>query len=380
MKRIGLIFAALPMLAGFCFLTGCGGSWNKSSSSSNVNPPPPASGCAAIGPTFPTDSVLYINNRTKLVAVRADGLCRMDLGRASDVPSEFKFSPDGRFLDYGLVGGGCGATVNKVLPVSNLDISKGASFASGQCGINAQISFRPDSQRIVYRDFATNNLSGGLTSATVIATANPDGTGRTVIVPTGAGRFDSPIFINNGAQIALVRTDAAQGIYVMNANGSNLHRVLATTDTPQTSLGGPVSLAAAGNLLLFTASSAGSDSNPTVSIYSVGQDGSNRRLVAQNVSAFGFVVFPNGSQIVFPQVKSNGKKNLVRVAVSGGTPVALTNGNFNDDEPTVSADSSKIAFRSDRDGNDEIYVINADGSHLTRLTNNFSDDDSPLFR
>ena len=31
---------------------------------------------------------------------------------------------------------------------------------------------------------------------------------------------------------------------------------------------------------------------------------------------------------------------------------------------------SKIAFESERDGNDEIYVMNADGTEQTRLTNN----------
>ncbi len=36
--------------------------------------------------------------------------------------------------------------------------------------------------------------------------------------------------------------------------------------------------------------------------------------------------------------------------------------------------NGKIAFTSDRDGNGEIYVMNADGSHQTRLTNNLFDD------
>ena len=38
-----------------------------------------------------------------------------------------------------------------------------------------------------------------------------------------------------------------------------------------------------------------------------------------------------------------------------------------------------IAFRSDRDGNDEIYVMNGDGSGQTNLTNNPSDDDLPAW-
>ena len=39
----------------------------------------------------------------------------------------------------------------------------------------------------------------------------------------------------------------------------------------------------------------------------------------------------------------------------------------------------KIAFQSDRDGNDEIYVMSADGSNQTRLTNNPASDTSPTW-
>jgi len=37
----------------------------------------------------------------------------------------------------------------------------------------------------------------------------------------------------------------------------------------------------------------------------------------------------------------------------------------------------KIAFQSNRDGNEEIYVMNADGSKQTRLTNNPALDAGP---
>ncbi len=57
----------------------------------------------------------------------------------------------------------------------------------------------------------------------------------------------------------------------------------------------------------------------------------------------------------------------------------LTNNPAYDMVPSFSPDGSKIAFTSDRDGNNEIYIMNADGSEQTRLTNNPADDAAFLF-
>ena len=46
-------------------------------------------------------------------------------------------------------------------------------------------------------------------------------------------------------------------------------------------------------------------------------------------------------------------------------------------EPNWSPDNQRIAFRSNRDGNDEIYVMNADGSEMTRLTSDPAFDGHP---
>jgi TolB protein len=59
-------------------------------------------------------------------------------------------------------------------------------------------------------------------------------------------------------------------------------------------------------------------------------------------------------------------------------PTRLTNNNASDGSPSWSPDSEKIAFSSDRDGNSEIYVMNADdGSEQTRLTEESQFDGSP---
>jgi len=50
-----------------------------------------------------------------------------------------------------------------------------------------------------------------------------------------------------------------------------------------------------------------------------------------------------------------------------------------DGEPAWSPDGTKIAFVSQRDGNDQIYVMNADGSGQTRLTHDTASDLTPAW-
>ncbi|MGD8718768.1 MAG: DUF5050 domain-containing protein [Candidatus Zixiibacteriota bacterium] len=46
--------------------------------------------------------------------------------------------------------------------------------------------------------------------------------------------------------------------------------------------------------------------------------------------------------------------------------------------PALAAQSGKIVFTSDRDGNQEIYIMNADGTAVARLTNDKAYDDQPF--
>ena len=48
----------------------------------------------------------------------------------------------------------------------------------------------------------------------------------------------------------------------------------------------------------------------------------------------------------------------------------LTNHSARDFAPAWSPDGTRIAFTSYRDGNHEIYVMDADGRNVIRLTNN----------
>ncbi|MEO7137956.1 MAG: fibronectin type III domain-containing protein [Gemmatimonadales bacterium] len=62
-----------------------------------------------------------------------------------------------------------------------------------------------------------------------------------------------------------------------------------------------------------------------------------------------------------------------------GAPTRLTFHPALDAEPAWSPDGARIAFRSERDGNSEIYVMNADGSNPVRLTSDVAHDESPTW-
>jgi TolB protein len=72
-----------------------------------------------------------------------------------------------------------------------------------------------------------------------------------------------------------------------------------------------------------------------------------------------------------------GDDEIYVMNADGSNQTNLTNNPAEDYMPCFSPDGTMIAFTSYRDGNLEIYVMNADGSNQTRLTNNSAWDGSP---
>ena len=73
----------------------------------------------------------------------------------------------------------------------------------------------------------------------------------------------------------------------------------------------------------------------------------------------------------------DGNDEIYRVNASGTELTRLTDDLAGDRFPAVSPDGTQIAFHSNRDGNDEVYVANADGSAPMRLTNDPARDAHP---
>jgi TolB protein len=89
---------------------------------------------------------------------------------------------------------------------------------------------------------------------------------------------------------------------------------------------------------------------------------------------------PDSTQIAFAS-KQDGDYEIYVINTTGTNLTALTNNDISDNSPAWSPDGKKIAFVSDRDSlhfpdgatTSEIYIMNADGTEQTRLSNTATD-------
>jgi type II secretory pathway pseudopilin PulG len=87
---------------------------------------------------------------------------------------------------------------------------------------------------------------------------------------------------------------------------------------------------------------------------------------------------PDGSLIAFASTQ-DGDSDIYLINANGSGQTNLTNSTANDLYPAWSSDGQWILFTSDRDGNQEIYKIRTDGSDLVNLTNDPEDDSQPTW-
>ncbi len=168
-------------------------------------------------------------------------------------------------------------------------------------------------------------------------------------------------FISNRSSTGPADTD----IFIMNANGTSQTRL--TTDP---AIEQYPSFSSDGTKILFTRGD---------KIFVMNVDGSTQTGLTETAGNFEPRFSPNASKIVFSSTR-DGNQEIYTMDANGMNPIRITNNPATDRYPVYSPDGTKIAFMSDRDGQSEIYIMNADGTNQVRLTNTPAKDSSaPVF-
>ncbi|MCA1607566.1 MAG: DUF5050 domain-containing protein, partial [Acidobacteria bacterium] len=227
-------------------------------------------------------------------------------------------------------------------------------------GYDISPKWSPDGTRIVFQSGRDGNYQ--------IYVMNADGSNQTRLT-NNPGHDTSPEWSPDGTRIVFQRRhdDSNTEIYVMNADGTNQTRLTNNSghaDSPRWSPDG--------TKIAFDRSI-----NLARNIYVMNADGSNQTQLTNS----GYDYFPrwspDSSRITFtstrdepsPSTCNNCNGEIYVMNADGSNQTRLTNNPSFDASPEWSPDGTRIVFKSLRDNNINIYVMNADGTSQTRLTN-----------
>jgi TolB protein len=132
--------------------------------------------------------------------------------------------------------------------------------------------------------------------------------------------------------------------------------------------------------LAFVSTEASTPEIPTTHIVTSNQDGTGTTDLTPNSTAFELQPdwSPNGRKILFASTRNEAREIYVMNA-DGSEQTRLTDNPARDDDASWSPNGKQIVFASDRDGTAQIYQMNADGSRVRRLTHDTAFDFQPAF-
>src|SRR6266581_225302 len=181
----------------------------------------------------------------------------------------------------------------------------------------------------------------------------------------------SPSWSPDGRKIAFA---CLQAICVVNTDGTGLvtlpNGLLASDFDPAWSPDG--------SKIAFSVSIIGGGA---AQIFVMNPDGTGvARVTSDMADDFDPAWSPDGAKIAFTSDQSGNDQIFVMNAAGGGMPVRLTATSARETTPAWSPDDSRIAFQSDRDTpagnfNVKIFMMNADGTGVVRLTGDFTRND-----
>jgi Tol biopolymer transport system component len=225
---------------------------------------------------------------------------------------------------------------------------------------------------------ATFDVRGTLAGTTVIGSA-------TTVVSMKDYGIDMPSFLGltvDDSVTLTVRFTAREAGAAPGTAATAATAALAATPAAVAIASGATAVRGARDLLAFLSQRDGNEE-----IYLADTSGAAPvRLSSSPTDESGIAWSPDGSRLAFvsgAELMSARNAEIYVVDLEalgpGAAPARLTNNQAGDYSPAWSPDGSRIAFVSERDGNADIYVMNADGSAPTRLTSNAWRDSRPVW-
>jgi Tol biopolymer transport system component len=186
--------------------------------------------------------------------------------------------------------------------------------------------------------------------------------------------LETPTMDGNRALAFTSDRDGEESLFVMNDDGSAINRVVSRTWTP-TDIGGSVVTQrvadwSQGNVISFVV---GADL-----FAGLATGGEAWEVASGSWRDISPAISPDGSEIAFVTDR-DGSEQIYLAPVEGGAADNLTSNNSGNWAPAWSPDGTKLAFVSIRGGNWDIYVMNRDGSGVAQLTTDASDESDPAW-
>ena len=123
-----------------------------------------------------------------------------------------------------------------------------------------------------------------------------------------------------------------------------------------------------------------SDRSGNWELFIMNADGSNVRQLTNRPETTDLFpeVSPDGTLVVFSsQVEAVNEGEIYVMPIEGGEPTRLTSTAALNNMPSWCPSGEQIVFTSDRDGNENVYIMSADGATQTRLTDDPGEDTTP---